>query len=275
MSASASPRVAVVCACRDQGRFAPEMAASVAAQTLRDHELVIVDDGSADDTWHQLQQLAGGRVTVLRAPPEGPSAARNRAVRATSAPLLFNLDADDRIAPTFLEAACAVLEADPAAGIVCSRAVTFGARTGPLPLPRPGLPGMLHDNAIPSIAAMRRSDFEAVGGYSTDCVHGLEDWDLWLSILGLGRRAVRIEEELTLIRTHRSASLSRSGRRRRHRRVQREALLTVFRRHRPLFEAYPDALAPMLRLERQERTETPLGGLLRDAVHRLRSAVRR
>ena len=115
MSNQHAPRVSVVMPCYNQARFLPEAVASVVAQTMPDWELLIVDDGSPDDTAVVAQRLiaahAGRRITLIRQPNSGPGASRNAAIRQARGAYILPLDADDTVAPTMLADTMAVLEA--------------------------------------------------------------------------------------------------------------------------------------------------------------------
>ena len=89
---------------------------SVFAQTFRDFEVVVVDDGSTDDTVGVLEAIGGG-VRLLRQPNGGPAAARNAGIAVTTAPLIAFLDADDEWLPAKLEMQMAYFAAYPEAGV--------------------------------------------------------------------------------------------------------------------------------------------------------------
>src|SRR5690606_16337708 len=90
-------KVSVVVTCYDLGRFLDEAVGSVLAQTYRDFEILIVDDGSTDPL--TLELLAGyrrPRTTVVRTANHGLPAARNEGIRRTDGEFVCCLDADDR-----------------------------------------------------------------------------------------------------------------------------------------------------------------------------------
>ena len=240
------PAISIVCPCFNHGRYIGEMLDSVKAQTFQDFEIIIVNDGSTDDTGYILNSLRYNKLAVIHTENQGPAAARNTAISSSRAPLIFNLDADDKIAPTLLEKAFSLLDADPELGIVTSELRFFGACSGRFELEPYSLPAMLMDNIIPSIAFFKRDDWLTVGGYSGEFVHGLEDYDFWLSIIELGRKVYRIPEDLVFYRRYKKLKDSRSGRRKGNRKNNLTASLTVFQRHEQLFRTCPEAYARML-----------------------------
>src|ERR1700690_1616126 len=113
--------VAVVIPCFNYGRYLTEAVESVIAQTLRPDEIVIVDDGSTDDSRDVAQELISAHAAVpirLMARPHSGSAGatRNAGIETTTAEYVLCLDADDRLDPGFLQACVAALDLNPRAG---------------------------------------------------------------------------------------------------------------------------------------------------------------
>lgn len=197
------PLVSVVIPCFNYGQFVREAAESVLRQTLSAVEIIIVDDGSTDPlTRSVLDSLHLPRTTILRRPNGGLSAARNQGIRVARGRYICCLDADDRLAPTYLEKCAALLEADAGLGLVYSWVQLFGDesdvwRTEPFDLAE-----LRHRNFVSVGAVFRKSDWEKVGGYSTTMRQGYEDWEFWLR-LGLARvRGTLIPEPLFEHRLH-------------------------------------------------------------------------
>src|SRR5215831_11258345 len=99
-----SPAVSVIIATFDYGRFLGGAVESVLGGTFADWELIVVDDGSTDETQEVMAPfLADRRVHYYRTCNRGTSAARNLGVRFARAPLLAFLDSDDEWLPRKLE----------------------------------------------------------------------------------------------------------------------------------------------------------------------------
>jgi len=194
-------RVSIVIPCYNAGDLILEAVESALAQTYADIELVIVDDGSTDPRSREiLDRASWPRTTIIRQPNAGPAAARNRAVAAASGDYILPLDADDRIDPTYVEKAIAVLETRPEVGVVYCRAMKFGAESGPWSLPRYDLRELVIDNVIFVTALYRKADWAAVGGYSETLRHGVEDYEFWVKMVALGRDVVQLDEFLFFYR---------------------------------------------------------------------------
>jgi glycosyltransferase involved in cell wall biosynthesis len=126
MSAGASPPiVSVVVPCFNQARFLADSLTSVRAQGSVDHETLVVDDGSIDDT----ASVAGrfDDVRYLRQDNRGTAAARNRGLRESRGRYVVFLDADDRLLPDALAAGVDALEREPDCGFVYGHVRLFGA----------------------------------------------------------------------------------------------------------------------------------------------------
>lgn len=191
------PEVSVVIPCYNQGAFLLEALESVMAQTFTDFEIIVVNDGSTDAyTRAVLDTIKDPRLTVLHTENGGLAAARNRGIAVAGGTIILPLDADDLIAPTYLEKGVAVLKKDAGVGVVYSLADRFGAACGAWHLPEfsPGL--LLRQNMVFCSALFRRVSWVRAGGYNTNMKYGWEDWDFWLTLCEMGLRFVRIPEVL-------------------------------------------------------------------------------
>lgn len=195
------PIVSVIMPCFNQGQFIEEAVESVITQTFTPVEIIIINDGSTDiETVRLLKHYQKPSVSVIHTANQGPSAARNVGIQQAKGQYILPVDADDRIAPTYLEKAVPILESQPEVGIVYAQAELFGAKTGSFDLPPYQFPDILLGNMIFNSSLYRKADWEKAGGYNENMVWGWEDYDFWLSILELGKGVFCIPEVLFLIR---------------------------------------------------------------------------
>ena len=200
------PKVSVVIPCYNHGAFLAETLESLQLQTHRDFEVIVVDDGSTEAvTVDLLDSLDSQRVRVIRTRNRGVSAARNRGISESNGEYIMPLDSDDKIAPTYLEKAAAVLDNNSEVGVVYPERVLFGEKEGVDPLPTYDQRAMLVDNLIYPAAMFRKSDWERAGGYNERMVHGWEDWDFWLAITRLQVEVVKLPETLFYYRVRSSS----------------------------------------------------------------------
>jgi glycosyltransferase involved in cell wall biosynthesis len=225
------PKVSVVIPCFNLAEYLAEAIDSVLAQTFQDFEILVVDDGSNDPyTKNKLSVLYQPRVRVFRSENQGPAGARNLAIANARGEYILPLDADDRLGPTFLEQAVAVLDERPEAGIVYSEVEWFGEKDGKWDLPPYRFPDILLDNVIVASALFRRSDWELVGGYGSEFRSVWEDYDFWLSLIERGRVPYRIPEVLFYYRQRGGSRTQRASR------VDLAPLYELlFRRHREMY----------------------------------------
>jgi len=121
------PKVTVAIPCYNHGAYLSEALDSVDAQTFDDYEIIVVNDGSTDAaTLTFLSNLDAPKTRVITTVNSGVSAARNRAIREALGEYILPLDADDKIAPTYLEKAVAILDHQHDVLVVYSNQRMFG-----------------------------------------------------------------------------------------------------------------------------------------------------
>jgi glycosyltransferase involved in cell wall biosynthesis len=198
--------VAVVIPCRDASLWVCEALDSLLHQTRPPDEVVVVDDGSADDSSQRvLDWIAanGTSITVrlLQRPRRGLRAALAAGIAATDSALLCRLDADDRLTATYLEVLEAALSEQPSAGYAYPRLWMFGDVEGFFYTRDFSAPSLvLQGNFACAGALMRRTAYEASGGVAD--LPAWEDWDLWLRFLEAGFEGVLVEEAIYEWRRH-------------------------------------------------------------------------
>jgi glycosyltransferase involved in cell wall biosynthesis len=117
LGASESPAISVVIATFNRANFLPETLDSILAQSFQDFELIVVDDGSSDNTREAVEHY-GSRVHYLHQPNRGPSAARNLGVAHAKAPWIAFQDSDDLSLPDHLESLYRCVQDVPGCGMV-------------------------------------------------------------------------------------------------------------------------------------------------------------
>jgi glycosyltransferase involved in cell wall biosynthesis len=198
------PLCSVIIPCYNPGNHLQEAVESALASRYPSVEIVIVDDGSTEEeTLRLLREYATHpQIQVHYHMHQGPSAARNEAIRRSAGKYILPLDADDKIHPVFIAKAVDALERNEQAGLVSCGVEYFGDRTGRCPLPPYRFPSILLRNSFVCSCVFRRADWAAVGGYKTNLRHGGEDWDFWISLIELGREVVQLDDILFYYRQH-------------------------------------------------------------------------
>ncbi len=202
--AGPSPLVSVVIPCFNHARLLEEAVDSVTAQTLADVEVIVVDDASSDDTAETTVRLAAlhPRLALRLLQNDenrGLAETRNAGFRHARAPLVFPLDADNRIAPTCLAELRDALEREDAA-FAYSWRQEFGESDALVKPPPFDLKRMRRGNTIDAMALIRKAAWETVGGYKSIMRYGWEDYELWLNFGSRGYRGVLVEKPLVWYR---------------------------------------------------------------------------
>lgn len=181
------PKVTVYTVCRDYARYLPQAIKSVLNQTMRDWELIVINDGSTDDTEEVLKQFeSDARIRIIHQPPRGLPVSCNAAIAMATGEYIIRLDADDYFDENALLVLSGVLDAHPKVGLVYPdyflisadgeilghvRKEKISDDLGLLDLPAHGAGTMI-----------RRQYFVEVGGYdeTVDCQDG---YDLWIKFI--------------------------------------------------------------------------------------------
>jgi glycosyltransferase involved in cell wall biosynthesis len=180
---------------------------SVLAQRDVSVELIVIDDGSTDDTWQVLESY-GDALHKERQANAGPAQARNLGARRATGEWLAFLDADDEWLPDKLARQLEL--AGQQAGLVYTDRRNIGTCTHVAELQSASVPQyegdifepLLRDNFITmSSVLMHRDWFARLGGFA-DGVYGCDDWDLWLRYAAVGGLVRLCREPLTLYRWH-------------------------------------------------------------------------
>ena len=179
--------VSVVIPCYNQGRYLSEAIESVRAQTRPVSEIIVVDDGSTDDTVAVARRYEGVRCVSQR--NQGQGAARNTGLAHVTGEYVVFLDSDDRLLPGAVEVGVRCLEAHPECAFAAGRCIVFGpegirtdTRYEPV-VERDHYLTLLLSNFIwmPASAVFRSAAVREAGGFKTT-VTGAEDYDLYLRI---------------------------------------------------------------------------------------------
>ena len=187
--------VSVIIPCYNQGEFLDECLTSVFASSYKQVEVIVVNDGSTDNSIEIISSLnAKYKFTLIDQINSGPSIARNNGVLASKGKYILPLDADDKIGGTYIKHAVKTLELNQNIGIVYCKAEFFGEKQGEWKLPQYSFEQMLTQNLIFNCALFRREDYDKTIGYNQNMKEGWEDWDFWLSIIELGLEVKRLEE---------------------------------------------------------------------------------
>jgi glycosyltransferase involved in cell wall biosynthesis len=183
-----TPEISVIIPTYNRRAMVLEAIDSVLAQTFREFELIVVDDGSTDGTAEYLTRLDKA-IRTERIDHGGPAAARNRGVETARAPMIAFLDSDDLWAPNKLDRHLAFMRANPACAISQTDEIWMrdGRRVNPGTRHRKRAGDIFVDSlrtCLISMSAtmMRTNLFRSLDGFD-EIMLAAEDYDLWLRTL--------------------------------------------------------------------------------------------
>ena len=194
-------QTAVVITCYDLGATVPEAVDSLAAQTVKPLEIILVDDGSQDALTRQVVDwldVYDPAVSVIRSEHRGVAHARNLGIASTNAPHVVLLDGDDLFEPTYLEQAEELLRQRPDLSFVCCALQAFGRASYRWKPPPYTVTDAIARGACGHISTVfRRGVWNAIGGFDEALpAYAYEDIDFWLRALELGFRGAILDDAL-------------------------------------------------------------------------------
>jgi glycosyltransferase involved in cell wall biosynthesis len=202
--AAENQRVAVIIPNHNYAHYIKAAVESVLNQIYPPDEIIIVDDGSTDNSPEMLEELYGAnpRIRIIAQTNQGVSAARNNGISAASSDFIVCLDADDKLAPQFIQVLRQALMDDRGLGIGYTGLQLFNDAGGISPTHWPPefnweqqcTPNVPPINCIPSACMFRRDMWERSGGYNQAYAPG-EDAELWTRGLSIGFRAAKVTQE--------------------------------------------------------------------------------
>lgn len=200
--------VSIVVPCYNGGGFLDGLMAAIDAQTFRDFEVIIVDDGSTNrETAEKLADLAGS-VRVVWQDNRGLAGARNTGFQEARSELVLPLDCDDMIDPTFLDELVRSLAGVPDAGFAFTHMRLMGVRSG-IRQTRFDRFDQLFVNQLPYCMLIRKSAWQQVGGYDEAMRDGYEDWEFNIRLAAAGFRGIEIPRPLFTYRESSEGMLRR------------------------------------------------------------------
>lgn len=195
-------RVSIIITNHNYGQWVGEAVKSAKRQKRKADEIIVVDDGSTDDSLRVLEKIEG--IQVIAQKNAGVAAARNNGIAASTGDYITCLDADDRISPDFVKELASALEANRALGIAYGGLITMdeAGNMGAAPSSFPpsfsweaqSTGGVPPSNCVPSACMFRRTMWQRAGGYK-QVYAPAEDAEFWTRGLSIGFEAIKATEK--------------------------------------------------------------------------------
>jgi len=204
---TAESLISVIIPAYNQGRYLAAAVQSVLDQTLQDFEIIVVDDGSTDQTRQVAAGIDDPRLRYIYQENSGLSAARNTGIRNSTGNTLTFLDSDDLFDPRKLELLADKLDSDPELGFAAGMAVLIDQNGNPLGKtfdqpPPADLTDLLYWNPFHVCSVMIRRNWQEQAGLFDESLRAYEDWDMWLRLARLGCRMGWVAEPVSYYRFH-------------------------------------------------------------------------
>lgn len=204
------PLVTIVTPFYNAGDYFEETYNSVINQTFPWYEWIIVDDGSTDkNSLDVLERYAktDSRITVIHQNNGGLACARNTGFSAATTEMIVPLDADDLIAPTFLDYLYWALKNNPDAAWAYCDTVGFSGMEY-IWKKRFNATTMKSENLLVATAMIRKKAYNLIGGYKVEKSSYNEDWRFWLEMLSEHQYPVHVNANLFWYRRQDTSMLS-------------------------------------------------------------------
>jgi glycosyltransferase involved in cell wall biosynthesis len=224
---------------------------SIQAQTFEDWECIVVSDGSprVDEIRAAVEGMRDPRFRlVARKENGGPGAARNAGIREARADLVMCVDEDDQLDRRCLEQQIKELRRDGIDIVVCAAAY-FGGKEGRMEARVPTLEEILHRQPLPPCGfLMKKATWETAGGWDEHVVlRGREDHEWWVRVVKNGLKLRVVEEALYYYRVPAEEGDKKKSLNLQARRQEARIRGYIIKKHRDLYERYPEAMKRYLR----------------------------
>lgn len=188
-------KVSIVIPCYNMCDYVGEAIVSALAQTYKNVQVIVVNDGSTDGSLGRIEDFP---VNIVNKRNGGLASARNAGIEFANGDLILPLDADDRIDPSYLERTVPLMT--NGVGVVSTDMVYFGTHSNRLRPTHTTLQQVTEYNGMPVCSLIRKQAILDAGGYKSIMNEGCEDWELWVSILKRGWRVAILNEPLFFYR---------------------------------------------------------------------------
>lgn len=186
--------ISIIIPTYNQAQYIEECIESVIDQTVAPHEIIVINDGSTDDTLHKLKRFP--IVKIINQVNKGLASARNTGIMNASGDWILPLDSDDKLKYNCIERLQEVIKSTRA-DVIGMSFETFGLIKAPVILmPDPGIEDFATGNRTGYCSLIRKSVLLEVGGYSPRMDVGYEDLHLWFNLLTRGKKIETLQEVL-------------------------------------------------------------------------------
>lgn len=228
-----TPLISIVIPCYNYGRYLSEAVESALAQTYVPTEILIINDGSTDNTEEVAHSYLSRGIRYIHQTNQGPSATRNRGALLAKGDFLIFLDADDRLDPSYLSACFSALAgAPPEVGFVYTQMELFGAKNSVTSFPEYSIHTLRFGNYIHISSLLKKS---LVLHYPfNEHICAREDWDFFLTLAEKKIEGLLLNKPLLYYRQHHDI-ISRESLLHKNPKLANQLTLQIMRAHPKLY----------------------------------------
>lgn len=245
------PLISIIIPCYNDAQYIEQAVSSALNQTYPNKEVIVVDDGSSEETKKVLKKIAPQITKLITQENQGQSTARNVGIKEAEGEYILLLDSDDFFEPTFCEKAWAFFLNNTEVKLVtCQANLLFKNGLVHVYTPMGGpISNFIITNSALGTSLFKKDDWANCGGYDESMRSGFEDWEFFIRLLKKGGVAEVIQEPLYNYRKgHLSTTIKAN-------KIKYELLQYIYFQHQDLYkENYELFIAHLLsRIEREEK----------------------
>ena len=224
--------VSIIIPCYNDAQFIEQAVASALSQTYPNKEVIVVDDGSNEETKAVLKKLEPKITRLITQENQGQSTARNAGIAAASGAYILTLDSDDYFEPSFCEKAISLMDASEEIKLVtCYATLIHDNGSTQVFKPKGGtIKDFLFANQALGTSFFRKEDWKVCGGYDETMRSGFEDWEFFIRLLENGGKTIVVGEALYNYRKRETSTTSKANK------IKTELLKYIYLKHSDLYK---------------------------------------
>ena len=242
--------ISIIIPCYNDAQYIEQSVNSALNQTYSNKEVIVVDDGSNDETKAILRKLEPKLTKLITQANQGQSTARNAGIKEAKGAYILVLDSDDYFETSFCEKAVPVFKSRKDVKLISSfvNKLNEGKLIDVFKSNGGDIRQFLSNNQATGSCMFLKSDFEKINGYDELMKRGFEDWEFYIRLLKDGGSAYVIPEPLFNYRLRNDSTTSKANK------IKYELLQYIYLKHQDLFKANYELFTTHLlsRIEREE-----------------------
>jgi hypothetical protein len=245
------PLISIIIPCYNDAQYIEQSVNSALNQTYPNKEVIVVDDGSNDETKAVLKKLESQITKLITQENKGQSTARNVGIKEAKGDYILVLDSDDFFEPSFcVKAITLFMKNNDAKIITCYANRIFENKKTNVFKPFGGqIMDFLLNNCSIGNAIFKKIDWKKINGYDQMMIKGFEDWEFYIRLLKYDGSAYVIPEPLFNYRLRNDSTTSKANK------IKYELLKYIYLKHQDLYKEHYELFIVHLlsRIEREEK----------------------